>query len=120
MSAVLENELLEVKERSLVIHSLPDLNHCSPSIVRERCSAALALLVSQNKGYRHGLLEDSAVTDLLLYRDLELKTSTVWLSPDPSRVNKLHFFETGNLMMHKVTGKYFAYSNLDLSYQFPM
>lgn len=101
---MLENELLQVEEGSLVIHSLPDLYHRSPSIVRERCSAALALLVSQNKGDRHGLLEDGAVTDLLLHCDFELETSTVWLRPDPSGVNELHLLETGNLIMRKVMG----------------
>lgn len=54
--AVLENELLQVKESPLVVHPLPDLYHCRPRIVRESSGAVVALLISHDEGNRHGLL----------------------------------------------------------------
>lgn len=83
MRAVLEDELLEVEKRSLVIHPLSDLNYRRPRVVRERGGAALALLIPHDESDHHNLLQDGAVAHLFLDGEFELETSAVRLCPYP-------------------------------------
>lgn len=95
---VLEDELLQVKESPLVIHPLPDLHDRCPCVVCECRGAVIALLVPDDEGNDHCLLQDSPVPNLFLDGELKLQTPTMGFCPDPRSIHQLHLLKAVDLL----------------------
>mmetsp|Transcript_1013 Transcript_1013/g.2515 ORF Transcript_1013/g.2515 Transcript_1013/m.2515 type:complete len:539 (+) Transcript_1013:278-1894(+) len=92
--AVPDNELLEVEEGTLVRHMLPDLNAGRPRVgVGVGAVAVQAHERLHDVLHLERLLQDGAVQDLLLHRQLGLQPSRVRLRPDERRVNELDLLQ---------------------------
>lgn len=102
---VLENQLLQVEKRSLVVHPLSDLHNRRPSIVRECSGAVVTLLIPHDESHHHRLLQHRAIANFLLHREFQLETPTVRLCPDPCCVHQLDLFEAHDLVVRKVTSR---------------
>mmetsp|Transcript_100772 Transcript_100772/g.300575 ORF Transcript_100772/g.300575 Transcript_100772/m.300575 type:complete len:275 (-) Transcript_100772:344-1168(-) len=87
MRVTLENELLEVAERSSVRDLLPDLDNSIPRVRSEGLLAVLALLIDDLELHDHRLLQDAGGGDLLLHGDLYPNALGVLLRPDEGRIN---------------------------------
>ena len=88
MSTVLEDELLQIEEGTLVIDSLADLNQTLPTALPELGLTLNALLIPHNEDHDEALLQDGARLDLLLHRKANLETHGVRFRPNPSSVDK--------------------------------
>lgn len=67
VSAMLEDKLFQVEERTLVVNSLPDLHHGGPSIVCKRSRAGITLLIPHDECNDHCLLQHCAISHFLLH-----------------------------------------------------
>ena len=86
MRALLENELFEVQEGSLMWYFLPHLHYCAPGIVCIALGAVGTLSVLLHEFDFERLLKYRALKRLLLHRNLELDSPGMWLRPNKTRV----------------------------------
>lgn len=94
---MLENELLEVEESSLVGDLLAHLDDGAPGVVGEGFGAIRALLVGLDKLDLECLLEDGTLESLLLDCDFEFDSPRVRLGPDEAGIDDSHFGESSQL-----------------------
>lgn len=113
--AVLEDQLLQVEKRSLVVHPLSDLHNRRPSVVRERGGTVVTLLIPHDESDHHRLLEHCTIANLFLHREFQLETPTVGLCPYPRRVNQLDLFKAHYLVARRVTSRARACYFVDLA-----
>jgi hypothetical protein len=97
MSAVLENQLLEVEESTLVGDLLANLDDGAPCVVCETLLTISALLVGLDELDFKGLLEDGALKSFLLNGDLQLDTARMGFGPDERGVDDADFVQTTQL-----------------------
>ena len=91
VGSVLEDELLEEEEGSLVVHVLPQLDTRVPAVWVCIVPVAVEAHVPFDDVFdNEGLLEDGAVEDLGLDGQLDLQALGVGLGPDESSIDKLH------------------------------
>lgn len=102
-SIVLNDELLKEKESPLVVDPLSDLDLCHPQVRRIGFLTVLALLISDYELHDKALLKKGTIEDLFLDSELDFYTSRVRLCPNEARINKLHSFQTLDLL--KADGK---------------
>jgi hypothetical protein len=91
---MLQQQLLQEEKGSLVRNSLTDSNNSSPSTSGERRLTCVALLVPDRKLEQGRLLQNRAVHNFFLYRNLNLQSHGMRLCPDPYCIHQLHFVET--------------------------
>jgi hypothetical protein len=88
---VLQQDLLEIEEGSLVWDMLAYLHHGMPHTLSIKGLTSFALLISNHKLDDLCLLENGSVHDLLLDRQLDLQSQRVRFSPDPHSINNFYF-----------------------------
>ncbi len=103
---VLEDELFEVEESTLVLHLLTNLNHSTPCVLCRKTRAVWALTILNDKLDLEDLLENRRCEHLLLYCKLDSETLAVWLCPDETCVDESNFIETFELL--ETNGKQFS------------
>lgn len=89
--AVLQNELLEVKEGTLMGNLLSKLDGRAPGVVGETLLTVRALLCSDNILNLETLLNDCTLESLLLNREFDLHTAGVRFRPDETGVDDSDF-----------------------------
>mmetsp|Transcript_12425 Transcript_12425/g.31512 ORF Transcript_12425/g.31512 Transcript_12425/m.31512 type:complete len:207 (-) Transcript_12425:253-873(-) len=91
---VLQDQLFQVEERTLVIHLLSGLANCNPGML---CLRFLALgthvCVDDIFDYK-SLLQDSATIYLFLHCQLHFQAPAMGLCPHKASINQLHFVQT--------------------------
>mmetsp|Transcript_9609 Transcript_9609/g.22787 ORF Transcript_9609/g.22787 Transcript_9609/m.22787 type:complete len:490 (+) Transcript_9609:651-2120(+) len=90
---ILEDELLEEVESTLVVHLLPHLDDSAPGALRGNHVAVCALEVMDHHLNHEHLLQNHAAVNLLLDRQLQFQTPRMRLRPDERRVDELHFVQ---------------------------
>lgn len=97
VGTVLEDQLLEVEESTLVLDLLANLDDGAPCVVCETLLTIRALLVGLDELDLEGLLENGALEGFLLDGDLQLDTAGVRLGPDEGGVDDADFVQTTEL-----------------------
>jgi hypothetical protein len=97
VSTVLEDDLLEVEEGSLVRDLLTNLNSSAPGVVGIGLLTVGALLRGDDVFHLKCLLDDGTLEGFLLDRDLHLDTAGVRFGPDETGINNADFRETTQL-----------------------
>lgn len=87
MGAILQDQLLEVEERPLVWHLLPNLNDGSEGMVGETLHTVRALLCGNDVFDLECLLDDGALEGLLLDGDLDFNAARVGFGPDETGID---------------------------------
>lgn len=90
MRAMLQDQLFQVQEGSLVISLLPNLYYGDPGVICETRCAIFTLLVLYGKFDDEDLLKDGRGKDFLLHSQLYLDSPGVRLCPDEVRIDELH------------------------------
>ena len=90
VSIVLQNQLLQKQECSLVFHPLSDLDLCLPQMRCILLFAIWALLILDHKFDNKSLLQHGEIDHLFLDGQLDLNPLRMGLGPDESGVNQLH------------------------------
>lgn len=93
-SVVLDDQLLEEEEGTLVVDSLSDLNLGNPQMRGVCLLAVIALLVGDNKLNDERLLQEGTIEHFLLDGELDLDSARMGLGPDETCINKLNALET--------------------------
>jgi hypothetical protein len=89
--AMLEDELFEVEESSLMRDLLSNLNASSPCIRGVRLCAVWTLLVCNHVFHLECLLQYNAFRYRILYRELDFDSSRMRLSPNKACIDDSDF-----------------------------
>ena len=98
MSAMLEDQLLQVQEASLVIDLLTHLDNSPPHIGRVRLCALRALLARNNIDNLKSLLQQDTVLHRVLDCELDLDAPRVGFCPDEAGIDNADLVETAQLL----------------------
>jgi hypothetical protein len=93
VGVVLEDELLEVQEGTLMSNLLTDLSHSIPSIFGFNLATIRALLSSNDNFKDVRLLEDGGCKDLTLHSQSDLDTLTMGLGPQEGCIDETNLVE---------------------------
>jgi hypothetical protein len=86
VGVMLEENLLKIKEGSLVCDTLTHLHHCMPHTLRITSLTVLTLLIPNRKLDYRCLLHHCSVHHLLLDSQLDLQSPRMLFSPNPYRI----------------------------------
>lgn len=89
--SILQDELLEVQESTLMGHLLAKLDGRTPGVVGETLLTIGALLCSNNVLHLKALLNDSTLESLLLNGELDLHTTGVRFGPNEAGIDDSDF-----------------------------
>lgn len=98
MRTVFQDQLLQEMECSLVKNFLPDLNAGSPVVGGETLLTVGTLLKCHDIYNLEALLQQHALLNGILDRQLDLDSSRVRLSPDEARIDDSHFVQASQLL----------------------
>lgn len=93
MGFVLQDQLLQEKERALVDHTLAHLNLTGPRVRGPRLLAVIALLVVDDELDPKGLLQHSIVLYFLLHGKFQFYPTRMGLRPNELSIQQFHFLE---------------------------
>ena len=95
VGTVLEDELLQVEEGTLVVDALPDLDQTLPAALTELGLTFDALLIPNDEHNDKTLLQDGTCLDLLLDRETDLEAHGMRLGPNPASVDESNLVTCG-------------------------
>lgn len=98
LGTVLENQLLQEQECSLMIDNLTYLHLWLPVMRRICLLAILTLQILHDKLHHKSLLQHSATHDFLLYSKLNLESPRMRLCPNEACINHFHPFQTFDML----------------------
>lgn len=94
VSVMLQNQLFNVQEGSLVIDFLTGLHDRSPGVLGHDLGTVHALLVGDNDFEDKGLLQDGGGEGFLLDGDLDFDAFAVRFGPDEAGVDEANLAQT--------------------------